>query len=493
MLEQYTWLFGITVVAAFFDAYGIGANDVSNSFSTSVASGSLSLAQACGIAVFTEFLGAYLLGADTANTFKDGIIDVKLFADKPELLMLAMFCALVGSATWTMVATRLGWPVSTTHAIVGAVVGVGISGFGLNSVKWGYDGIAKIVTSWFASPVISACVASFIFLVTKYAVLKHRNSFERGLIAIPIYFGVTSLIDIFYILFKNGKGPGGLPILYLVLIVLAVSICVMILCWLFFNPWIKRKVKGGEDLKFYHVFVTPFLSERPKRADKSEEAGVVEEVEKELGFWGKVKKKIFHGVNVDVTKVESNHLQNVHDAAEVYDEDTEYMYSFLQVITACMASFAHGSNDVANAIGPLAVVYNVWKSGEVDVSGKTSVPVWVLVFGGLAIDIGLVTYGYNIMRSLGTNITFQSPSRGFSIELGTSLTVLTASKIGVPVSTTHCITGATAGVGCCNGSLKAVNWKMIGWCFFSWFLTLPASALTSGLIFAFASRAPSLI
>jgi phosphate/sulfate permease len=493
---SYTWLFAVTVIAAFFDGYGIGANDVANSFSTSVSSGSLTLPQACLIASFTEFFGAFLLGAGTASTIRDGIISLSLFAGKPEVLMLGMFCALVGSSLWTIIATRMGWPVSTTHSIVGAIIGVGISGFGFGAVKWSWDGLGKIIASWFISPVLSAIVASIIFLITKYAVLQSENSFQRGLYAIPVYFGITFAIDIFYVLFKNGKGAGDLAIGYTVLVVLACGVAIAGLCWFLFVPWLKRKILNKEDLRFYHIPIIPFLSERPKVADKSEEAGHTPEpknVEPPTTILGKTKAALTRGFTIDVTSVEHDpRLQAMHDDAIQYDANTEYMYSFLQVVTASMASFAHGSNDVANAIGPLSAVYYIWHTGRLPTS-KTEVPLWVLAVGGAAIDIGLLTYGYNIMKSLGNHITFHSPSRGFSMELGASLTVLTASKINVPVSTTHCITGATAGVGLCSGKWNAVNWRLVAQCFFSWIVTVPFAALVSGLVFAFASRAPTLV
>jgi sodium-dependent phosphate transporter len=158
-----------------------------------------------------------------------------------------------------------------------------------------------------------------------------------------------------------------------------------------------------------------------------------------------------------------------------------------------MASFAHGSNDVSNAVGPLSSVYEIWKTATVDVAGKVPVPLWILAYGGIAIDIGLATFGYKIIRVLGNNITLFTPSRGFSAELAAALTVLTCSKLGLPVSTTHCITGATVGIGLCNGKLSAVNWKMLSWCFFSWILTLPVTGLLGGLLFSFAAYAPALV
>jgi sodium-dependent phosphate transporter len=494
--HEYTWLFVCTLIAAFTDGYGIGANDVANSFSTSVSSGSLTLPQACLIACFTEFFGAFLLGAGTTSTIRDGIINLKLFAGKPEVLMLGMFCALVGSSIWTILATRMGWPVSTTHSIVGAIIGFGISGFGFGAVKWSWDGLGKIIASWFISPVLAAIVASLIFSITKYLVLKKENSFQRGLYAIPVYFGVTLFIDVLYVLLKNGKGPGDLAIGYTILIVIGCALLVAALCWFLFVPWLKRKILNREELYWYHILIIPFVAEKPKVADKSEEAGQHEETvevkEKPTTILGKVKAAVTHGFTVDVTSVAHDpRLQAMHDDAIQYDANTEYMYSFLQVVTASMASFAHGSNDVSNAIGPLSAVYHIWETGLLP-TDKTEVPLWVLALGGAAIDIGLVTYGYNIMKCLGNHITFHSPSRGFSMELGASLTVLTASKLNIPVSTTHCITGATAGVGLCSGKWNAVNWRLVAQCFFSWIVTVPCAALMSGLVFAFASRAPTL-
>ncbi|ORX89593.1 phosphate transporter [Basidiobolus meristosporus CBS 931.73] len=571
LVHDFTWIFVVCIIFAFLDAYGIGANDVANSFSTSVSSKSLTLGQACVIAVFTEFLGAFLMGSGTAETIKGKIISIKNFENQPELLMLAMTCALVGSSTWVLFATRNGWPVSTTHAIVGAIIGVGIAAFGPNSVDWSYNGVAKIITSWFISPVCAGIVASIIYLVTKHGVLKHKNSFERGLIAIPLYFGFTAFINAFYIIYKGSPGlnlasasPGAIWGS-----TVGITVAVMLFCWFFIRPWLVRKLQKKEDLRWYHVFVIPFLGPRPSVTIHSEEEGKAEKGEHEIaeegdaaptgvferikavvlhgvrkdvvnckgermqkihdaairydddtdgqdhhllvhlprvcwysgqynllgdaaptGVFERIKAVVLHGVRKDVVNCKGERMQKIHDAAIRYDDDTEYMYSFLQVITASMASFAHGSNDVANAVGPLSTVYHVWSTGTVDVSGKTPIPLWVLAMGGVAIDLGLITYGYHIMRTLGNKITYHSPTRGFSMELGSSLTVLTASKIGLPVSTTHCITGATAAVGLCNGTASSLNWRIIAWCFLSWILTLPFAGVVAGLLFSFAAYAP---
>ncbi|ORY07615.1 solute carrier family 20 [Basidiobolus meristosporus CBS 931.73] len=503
-IHDYTWLFVVGMIFSILDAYGIGANDVANSFSTSVASKSLTLAQACCIAIFTEFFGALLLGSGTSETIRGKIIDLENFAGQPELLMLAMVCAVVGSSLWVIFATRNGWPVSTTHAIVGAIIGVGISAFGVDSVDWGYGGVAKIVTSWFVSPVAAGVVASIIYLVTKYMVLEKSNSFERGLRAIPLYFGMTIFICFIYLFYK---APGFKDLTQNSVglvwgLTSGITVLVMLFCWFFIAPWFRRTIREDEYLRWYHVFVTPFIGPRQTRAERNlelnernEKVAECDVVEESLpnGPWSKLKNFVLNGVRQDVVTCKGERLQKIHDAADRYDDDTEYMYSFIQVITASMASFAHGSNDVANAVGPLSTIYYVWSTATVDVSGKTPVPLWILAMGGVFIDIGLITYGYNIMRTLGNKITYHSPSRGFSMELGSCLTVLTASQIGLPVSTTHCITGATTAVGLCNGSAKTINWRMIAWCFFSWILTLPCAGLVAGLLFAFAAYAPKLV
>ncbi|KAG9086590.1 Na+/Pi symporter [Ceratobasidium sp. UAMH 11750] len=209
-----------------------------------------------------------------------------------------------------------------------------------------------------------------------------------------------------------------------------------------------------------------------------------------------VVKMFTHGTTVDVLAMqadgqskEARRLQDMHARAAQYDNRTEHLYSFLQVLTAATASFAHGSNDVSNAIGPFATIYFTWHTGTF-AGGKSPVAIWMLAFGGAAIVIGLATYGYNIMRVLGNRLTLHSPSRGFSMELGASIAVVMASQLAVPVSTTQCITGATIAVGMCNGDLKALNWRMFAWIFFSWVLTVPCAGILSGCLFGIIANAP---
>ncbi|KAG0341737.1 Na+/Pi symporter [Podila humilis] len=508
---DYTFLFALGMIFAFLDSYGIGANDVSNSFGAAVGSGALNLKQAVLIASVCEFLGAFLMGSETADTIKGGLIDVNLFKDQPELLMLAMVCALVGSSTWVLFASSRGLPVSTTHAIVGAITGAGIAGFGFNTVKW--SGVGTIVLSWVVSPICAGLVTAFIFIFTRFLILKHQNSLNRGLTAIPFYFAITIAINVFYIIFKGSPGLSisSLPIGAILGISFGIALLVFLWCNFFLKVYLRRKLVGEEPLRWYHAFYIRFVGVRVKAPESVEEtndkaggnnvdgdssdgtvnSGLAEldDTPKKRTYWQKFVAKATAGMNHNI-KESSEAVENIHDNSTKYDPTTEQLFCTLQVLTACFSSFAHGSNDVANAIGPLTTIYYIWKHAAVDVTG-TPVPAWILAYGGIAIDIGLLTYGYRVMATLGNNITYMSPSRGFSVSLGTSLTVLTCSKLGMPVSTTHCITGSTAAVGLASGGgRKSINWKILAQIGSSWLMTLPAAGVVSGVIFAIIINSP---
>ncbi|KAI8138499.1 phosphate transporter [Fennellomyces sp. T-0311] len=536
---DFTWIFGVGMVVAFMDAYGIGANDVANSFASSISSGSLSLVQACIAACFTEFLGALLLGSGVADTIKSGIIDIELFRETPEMLMMGMMCALIGSATWVLTATRFGLPVSTTHSIIGAICGFGIAGFGGGAVDWSWNGIIQIVVSWFLSPVLAGAIAAIIYMITKYAVLRQVDSVKWGLRLVPVYFFFTVTIAVFYICFKApGAADAGLEIGHILGIAFGCGGAIGIYMGVFLCPWLKRLVIDRENVRWYHIPVIYWVPKQPSleegleaarkeleeaaandtlpKADDeekvtgdriSEKLATAEDIPESSNTEAEQPKKtirermfaikervlavLLHGIRQDVRNLNNDKLKKMHAAAEMYDDDVEFMFSYLQILTALVASFAHGSNDVSNAVGPLASIFDIWQNAEV--RDEANVPIWVLAYGGVAIDIGLATMGYRLMRALGNNITRLTPSRGFSAELGAALTVLTASQLNLPVSTTHCIVGATVGVGLCNGNLRAVNWKMLALTMSGWVITLPAAGLVSGLVYAFCAYGPSFV
>ncbi|CAI7903320.1 unnamed protein product [Closterium sp. NIES-53] len=537
-IHSYTWIFVMTMLFAFLDGYSIGANDVANSFATSVGSRSITLAQAVLIAIFTEFGGAIALGATTTKTVKDSIIKTSYFSSRPDLLMSGFLCALVSSSTWVMFATYMGWPVSTTHSIIGALIGIGISGYGFESVNWGWNdkGVAQIVTSWFVSPVLAGILAAVIYLITLHVVMKSNNSLKRGIWAIPIYFTLTTFIVSFYVVSKNGqttleikpKSTGGSlqvtgDVGLAFGIIGAITGAMLIFCAGFLVPYFIRRLQDEETLQWYHIFIihcTPTQPQDPKidlwlkraftphllQDDEKRELGMeVEDAEDgdkddlakppsknvAVRFFNKIKTLLYRSIFMDVATVQKdNHgAVQAQEVAVVYDNKTEYLYSLLQVVTASFASFSHGSNDVANALGPLAGVYQIWSEGVFTTTA--SVPRWMLAYSGIAIDFGLALYGYNIMRNLGNNLTYQSPSRGFCMELGAALSVITASFLALPVSTTQCIVGSTVAVGLCHGNWRAINWTMVAVAGFGWLLTLPLAATVAGLLYALLTRGPS--
>ncbi|KAJ3343003.1 hypothetical protein HDU93_000173 [Gonapodya sp. JEL0774] len=538
--HDYSWLFALGLIQAFLDAYGIGANDVANSFATAVASKTISLRTACIIATFTEFGGAMLLGKSTAETIKNGIITLGDFQKYPELLMLGMWCALIGSSTWVLFATYLGMPVSTTHSIVGAIIGMGIATYGTGNVIWGYDGIGKIVTSWFTSPIVAGIVAAVVYLFIKFIVMKSRNPFEMGLRTLPFFFFFTIGLNLFYICIKgagNLSKPEAMPPSQQAAFfggIFGAAILCGLFAWFFYVPWLRRVLYDEEDLKPWHIPVTPFLGKQPKRTKaltpwgeermRAERAAAsVEEGEKKDGdaenipivppvpalapgtfaeysaaqttVLGKAAAILTHGTGVEVANHDAERYHELHDLAIKYDSRAEELFSFLQIFTCSLASFAHGANDVANAVGPLSLIYLVWSQGGqcLRLGKSVNIETWIYALGGIAIDIGLLTYGYNVMRSLGNHITYHSPSRGFSMEFGAALTVLTSSYLSLPVSTTHCITGATAGVGLCNAKVSAINWKLLAWCMFSWIVTLPIAGGVAGIFMAIFVNAPKRV
>jgi sodium-dependent phosphate transporter len=452
---------------------------------------------------------------------------------------------------------------------VGGVIGVGIAALGGRGVVWGWKGVAQIFAAWVIAPGIAGCFGAILYLITKYGVLKRKNSFRKGLYYIPVYFALTSGVLTMLIVWK---GAAKLDVddwnaSQILGCVLGVAFSVMLLCIIFFLPYLHRRIMEEDwTIRWYHIFWGPLLLRRGPVPERPADKEVVlvqdyyrghktrEELEAShvptvhttdeeklrpidgkngsgglspespssvhsttkaghtaggppvvVGPWYtsrnlfiRAKYYVFRGVDRDVVGEQGGHgpgpsflsgdLQGMHARAAHFDNKTEHLYSFLQVLTAATASFAHGANDVANALGPLSAIYLVWNSGKLE--KKSPVPVWLLVYGAAAIVIGLWTYGYNIMRNLGNRLTLHSPSRGFSMELGSALTVVMATRLAIPISTTQCITGATVGVGLCNGDVKSVNWRMVAWIYFGWIITLPVTGTLSGILMGIIINAP---
>ncbi|WVQ79651.1 hypothetical protein IAT38_001751 [Cryptococcus sp. DSM 104549] len=572
-LHQWDYLFAFGVLFAALDAYNIGANDVANSFATSVSSRSLTLRQATVLAAICEFLGGVLAGAKVAGTIKNGILSMSAFKNNPGVELLAFVCALSASATWLMIATRKSWPVSTTYSIVSALAGVGVALDGPKAVQWGWNngkGLGTIFAGFVIAPGISAGFGAIVYLFTKYAVLTRANPTKAGLIASPIYFFTVAAILTMSIVYKGAPQLklNKLPQTTIALAIVLTGLVIAILSLIFWLPFVHAKViKKDYTLRWYHFFFGPLLWRRPplpplppskppptspttastaanplhqtqtsaessiegeaainaQEKEKDIEAApartqsrvpgvsMLEDLEKDEhkieGLWilpknlwillrYRLPRALLHGTSVDIHAMQSHknssqgdRMMKMYEHAAQYDNETEHLYSFLQVMTACTNSFAHGSNDLANAVGPFGAIYYVWSTGMITPK-ETETPTWIFVAGALCLVAGLATYGYNIMAVLGNRLTMHSPSRGFSMELGSSITVLLASQYGIPVSTTMCITGATAGVGIVSGGIKSLNWRAFGWILLGWVLTVPIAGTAAGCLLGIILNSP---
>ena len=400
----------------FFMAWGVGANDVANAMGTSVGSKALTIKQAILIAMVFEFAGAYLAGGEVTSTIRKGIVDSEIFTNSPDLLVFGMLPALLAAGTWLMIASFMGWPVSTTHSIVGAIVGFAAVGVSVDAVNW--SKVSTIVASWVVSPVIAGTISFALFRSVQTLILVHDDPFVRAKKYAPLYMFAVGFLMAMVTILKGLKHV--------------------------FKD-IGMSLSFGESIAWSAMF------------------GILVAI---LGSY------LLSKVKRDLALEEKNRFANV-----------ERVFAVLMIFTACSMAFAHGSNDVANAVGPLAAVVNVVNSGGV-ILAKSTMPSWILLLGGAGIVFGLATYGFKVMGTIGRKITELTPSRGFAAELGAAATVVFASGTGLPISTTHTLVGAVLGVGLARG-IGALNLKMIGSIFLSWVVTLPAGAGLSILFFFF--------
>lgn len=399
----------LAAIFGIFMAWGIGANDVANAMATSVGSKAITIKQALILAAVFEFAGAYLAGGQVTETIRKGLVDMDAFSTNPDMLVWGMLASLLAAGTWLLIASMRGWPVSTTHSIVGAIVGFAAVGVGVDAVNWGTVGTTAV--SWVFSPVIAGVVAFLIFMSIQKLVLNTKNPLQNAIKYGPFYLFMVGFV-LSLLTTKKGLKHVGLELNESMEFLLAVLIGIVI-------ALVGRVLIG--KVKF------------DQQAEKR-----------------------FHFANV------------------------EKIFAVLMVFTASAMAFAHGSNDVANAVGPMAAVIDVAQSGAM--AAKANVPSWVLLVGAIGIVVGLATYGYKVIDTVGHDITELTPSRGFSAEISTAMTVVMASYTGIPVSTTHTLVGAILGVGFARG-IAAIDLRVVGGIFMSWVVTLPAGAFLSVLFF----------
>lgn len=406
----------LATVFGLFMAWGIGANDVANAMATSIGSKALKIRDALIIAAIFEFAGAVLAGGEVTSTIRKGIVESRYFVTQPELLVYGMLGALLAAGTWLLIASRQGWPVSTTHSIVGAIIGFTVAAVGFDAVKWGKVGV--IAASWVVSPMFSAAVAYAIYRSIAKFILDHADPLGRARQLAPIYvFMTVFLIGLITMLkgLKHVDLMGDMSTVQCYAIAAALGVVVALLGY-YLISLIEVDENSNREFAFYKV---------------------------------------------------------------------EHVFSVLMVVTACSMAFAHGSNDVANAVGPVAAILSIASTGSVD--QHAAMPVWVLMIGGLGIVVGLATYGRHVITMVGSRITPLTPSRGFAAGIAASCTIVFASGTGMPVSTTHAVVGAVLGVGLAHDT-KGLNMGSIYRIFASWVITIPAGALLS-IIFYFILKA----
>ena len=401
----------------FFMAWGIGANDVANAMGTSVGSKAITIKQAILIAIIFEFAGAYLAGGAVTDTIRKGIIDPAFFKGQEELLVYGMMSALLAAGTWLLVASMKGWPVSTTHSIVGAIVGFAAVGISIDAVAW--PQIATIVASWVVSPLIAGTISYVLFTSVRYIILDRDDPYHRAKQYIPYYMFLVGFMIAMVTLTKGLKNVG-------------------------------VTIDMGLGSSFMNAVPVAAL------------IGVL------VALAGAQLLHKIHRNNPDIKPTNA---------------DVERVFAILMVFTACAMAFAHGSNDVANAIGPMAAIVGVLQSGG-EIAAKSAIPWWILLTGALGIVIGLATYGWKVIQTIGKRITELTPSRGFAAELGAASTVVLASATGLPISTTHTLVGAVLGVGIARG-IGSIDLRVVGSIFASWLVTLPAGAGLSIVFFFF--------
>jgi sodium-dependent phosphate transporter len=452
---MYTWILVTGALNSFIDACGIGANDLANSFGTTYGSKVLTVPQIIGLASVFEFTGAMVLGSPVTNTLAGSISNVSFFKSQPYVLMYGMLCALAGSSTWLYTATYLGLPVSTTHSIVGGIMGFSLVYKGVDGVVWLRSipdfpyvaGFVPIVISWISSPIITAIMSAGIYSTIRYGIIQSEHAINRSVNFLPIVVLFTVWIEFFFIL---SKGAGS-KITWDIDTTIWVSYCI--------------------------AFVSSILS-----------IGFIPILHKKITKFEPPETQIER--KISVLPIDDKGLVPEGHVDEVYDPRIEYSFGYLQIFTSICTSFAHGANDVSNAVGPLAAIWHIYQTGSV--SSKIEVPYWILAIGGGGIVFGLATYGVKIMEVIGKNITYISPSRGFAAELATALVVSFASKYGFPISSTQCITGAVVGISLCDKKLKDINWKIMAKIFVSWIFTILVTGGISAAIFAQGVYSPNM-
>lgn len=462
-MDPFNLIQTVALILGFYMAWNIGANDVANAMGTSVGSKALTLKKAVFVAAILEFSGAFFVGSSVSETIQKGILDPSFFQADPIVFVLGMMGSLLATGALLQVASYFGLPVSTTHAIVGAVIGFGAVVGGIDAVHW--DELGWIASSWILSPLLSGAISYGIFSLIQRKILYALDPIAASQKLTPYFvflcFSVVTLSMLFH----------GLNLDLSTASALLISGAVGLFAALISRPLVQRiteptlQLEGG-----FHPYQAVSLEKALHHMQRVHLSNQNETYKDQISH-------ILNQVQTlsDTVKKSTPFLQSSHQYHGV-----EKIFISLQILSACLVAFAHGANDVANAIGPVAAVIGVLKTETL--SSQCSVPSWLLALGGAGIVIGLATWGWRVIETIGKKITELTPTRGFSAEFGAATTILLASKLGLPISTTHALIGAVLGVGMARG-LKALNLQTIKEIVVSWIVTIPLCALFSIIAF----------
>lgn len=464
----FSLLLFMLLITGFYMAWNIGANDVANAMGTSVGSGALTLKKAVLIAAFLEFSGAFFFGSHVSATLQSGIVNTDIFVGRVETLICGMLAALASAGVCLQLASYLGFPVSTTHAIVGAVVGFGIIAGGLEAIHW--TELSFIVTSWILSPLLGGVLAYLLFTLIRKKIFYAMHPLRATAQLLPVLLFFVAWILAMMLVFEGLSNTSLLR-----------------------DPWEKLFVAtfiafvcgliGAAILRKLSTAPLPAIAHPPPP-----EPALINALEKASRHLRRVEEMTEGEVQYRAALLEKESralLSSLQQAEEARIEQSDYqqvegVFGYLQVISACMMAFAHGANDVANAIGPFSAAVNALRFGAT--GADLPVPSWTLALGGFGIVIGLATWGWRVIETVGKKITELTPSRGFAAEFGAATTIVLASRLGLPISTTHTLVGAVVGVGFARG-IGAINLAITRDILISWLLTVPLGASIAILLF----------
>ncbi|KAI3422566.1 hypothetical protein GPALN_013066 [Globodera pallida] len=521
--NAFLWALVVGFVLAFLLGFGMGANDVANAFGTSVGSNVLTMRNAFILATIMETLGAVLVGFNVTDAMRKEVLKTDLYADHPSHLLLGQLAILGGGSVWLLTATFLRLPVSTTHSIVGAILGFTLVMNGLDGISW--KKIAEIAFSWVLSPALSGFVSAFLYMIVDFAVLRRRNPVKCGLRALPVFYFFCIAFNTFAVVYNGSKllGLSKMSLLAALSISVGLGACAALLFHFVLRPRILSWIYSSEDdrcngrnNKRHFTFSLP-ENKAPKEVLSP---GKSLNSLPNLALEQQPKISVFSATNIgSEISISSANFQM---SADIYsnnkmtskdlkkrapnerrqpfkptpqglaswffprkdrreDAQTLRMFSTIQVFTACFAGFAHGANDVSNSIAPLVALLSVWTNGSVEQREQT--PIWLLLFGVFAICSGLWLLGHRVIETVGQKMSHVNPCSGFTIEFGAAVTALTASKLGLPISTTHCLVGSVVAVGSIKSG-EGVDWHIFASIATSWLVTLPVSAAVSaGLMY----------